>query len=92
MAPLDAPASPPRRDGHLSSGRDGARMSGAQNRSASEAMWLLTVPEAVSFCSPHSHLHRLGSVGTFQFFNWQKIDPDQGPSASINASDYGLGT
>ena len=26
---------------------------------ASEALWLLPVPEAVSFCSPHSHLHRL---------------------------------
>jgi hypothetical protein len=26
---------------------------------ASEALWLLPVPEAVSFCSPHSHLCRL---------------------------------
>jgi hypothetical protein len=29
--------------------------------SAPEAVWLLTVPEAVSFCSPHSHLCRLVS-------------------------------
>ena len=27
--------------------------------SASEALWLLPVPEAVSFCSPHSHRLRL---------------------------------
>jgi hypothetical protein len=25
----------------------------------SESLWLLPVPEAVSFCSPHSHLCRL---------------------------------
>ena len=31
--------------------------------SVSEAVWLLPVPEAVSFCSPHSHLHRLVSEG-----------------------------
>ena len=31
---------------------------------ASEALWLLPVPEAVSFCSPHSHLHRLVSEGS----------------------------
>jgi hypothetical protein len=30
--------------------------------SASEALWLLPVPEAVSFCNPHSHLCRLVSV------------------------------
>jgi hypothetical protein len=29
---------------------------------ASEALWLLPVPEAVSFCSPHSHLSRLLSA------------------------------
>jgi hypothetical protein len=27
--------------------------------SVSETLWLPPVPEAVSFCSPHSHLHRL---------------------------------
>ena len=27
-------------------------------RSAPEALWLLPVPEAVSLCSPHSHLRR----------------------------------
>ena len=32
--------------------------------SASEAVWLLPVPEAVSFCSPHSHLSRLVSEGS----------------------------
>jgi hypothetical protein len=26
---------------------------------ASEALWLLPVPETVSFCSPHSRLHRV---------------------------------
>ena len=29
---------------------------------ASEALWLLPVPEAVSFCNPHSHLCRLLSA------------------------------
>ena len=32
--------------------------------SASEALWLLPVPEAVSFRSPHSHLGRLVSSGS----------------------------
>ena len=32
--------------------------------SVSEAVLLLPVPEAVSFCSPHSHLHRLVSKGS----------------------------
>jgi hypothetical protein len=32
--------------------------------SVSEAVWLLPVPEAVSFCSPHSHLCRLVSAGS----------------------------
>jgi hypothetical protein len=31
--------------------------------SASEVLWLLPVPEAVSFYSPYSHLHRLVLVG-----------------------------
>ena len=30
--------------------------------SATEALWLLPVPEVVSFCSPHSHLCRIVSV------------------------------
>jgi hypothetical protein len=29
---------------------------------ASETLWLPPVPEAISFCSPHSHLCRLVSV------------------------------
>ena len=29
-----------------------------KTRFASEALWVLPVPEAVSLCSPHSHLHR----------------------------------
>jgi hypothetical protein len=33
--------------------------------SAPEAVWLLPVPKAVSFCSPHSHLCRLVSVGSW---------------------------
>ena len=32
--------------------------------SASEALWLPPVPEAVNFCSPHSHQHRLVSAGS----------------------------
>ena len=32
--------------------------------SVSEAVLLLPVPEAVSFCSPHSHLSRLVSEGS----------------------------
>ena len=32
--------------------------------SAPEAVWLLPIPEAVSFCSPHSHLCRLVSEGS----------------------------
>ena len=47
---------------HLSSGRERAWMSGAETGSASEALWLLPVPEAVSFCSPHPYLHRLVSA------------------------------
>ena len=31
---------------------------------APESVWLLPVPEAVSFCSSHSHLHRLVSEGS----------------------------
>ena len=51
--------SPPGPGGQLSSGREGARMSGVWKRGCSEALWLPPVPEAVSFCSPHSHLCRL---------------------------------
>jgi len=29
---------------------------------ASEALWLLPVPDVVSFCSPHSHMCRVVSV------------------------------
>jgi hypothetical protein len=45
--------------GHLSSGPEGGRVSRAENGAASEALWLSPVPEAASFCSPHSHLCRL---------------------------------
>ena len=31
---------------------------------APEALWLLPVPETVSFCSPHSHLRRLVLEGS----------------------------
>jgi hypothetical protein len=64
MSPADAQANPPRLARHISSGREGARMSGAENGDASEALWLLPVPEAVSFCRPHSHLCRVVSVGS----------------------------
>ena len=45
----------------LSQPGEGAWMSGVRNGvgSASEALWLLPLSEAVSFGSPHSHLHRL---------------------------------
>jgi hypothetical protein len=36
----------------------------SETGSAPEAVWLLPVPEAVSFPSPHSHLHRLVSEGS----------------------------
>jgi hypothetical protein len=39
-----------------------ARCLEPENGAASEALWLLPVPEAVSFCSPHSHLCRLLSA------------------------------
>ena len=42
--------------GVLSSGREGACLE-PEMQSASEALWPLPVPEDVSFCSPHSHLH-----------------------------------
>jgi hypothetical protein len=36
-----------------------ARCLEPKNGTASEALWLLPVPDAVTFCSPHSHLCRL---------------------------------
>jgi hypothetical protein len=42
--------------GHLSSGPKGGWLSGAENGTTSEALWLLPVPEAASLCSPHSLL------------------------------------
>jgi hypothetical protein len=35
-----------------------------ETRSASEALCFLPVPEAVSFCSPHSHFRRLVLAGS----------------------------
>ena len=55
---------PPRAGRHLSSGREGAWMSGAELGSASDTVLLLTVLETVSFCSPHTHLCRLVSEGS----------------------------
>ena len=55
----------------LSGGADTSPLAGKVPRylepetgSASEAVWLLPVPEAVRFCSPQSHLCKLVSVGT----------------------------
>ena len=56
--------SPPRPGGHLSSGREGAGMSGARNGSSPEAVSLLLLQKLCSFCSPHSHLCRLVSEGS----------------------------
>jgi hypothetical protein len=36
--------------------------------SASEAEWFLPIPEAVSLCSPHSHLCRVVLAGSRQIF------------------------
>ena len=58
------PQSPPGRGGHLSSSREGTQMSEARNRACLEALWFLPVPEAVSFCSPQSHLCRLVLAGS----------------------------
>ena len=41
---------------------EGGRLSGAKNGTASEALWLSSVPEAASLCTPHSHLCRLPSA------------------------------
>jgi hypothetical protein len=62
MSPADIRQNPPRLGGHLSTGREGAGMFGARKGAASEALWLPPVPEAVSFCSPHTHLCRVVSV------------------------------
>ena len=51
--------SPPGQGGHLSSVRKGARCLEPEKGAASEALWLPPVQEAVSFCSPYSHLCRL---------------------------------
>jgi hypothetical protein len=47
--------------GDLSSCREGAQISGVCRRWRPETG---SVPETVSFCSPHSHLHRLVSEGS----------------------------
>ena len=60
--------------GKLSSYREGAQLSGAwtcllaedegpKKGSVPKAVLLWPVTEAVSFCTPHSHLHRLVSEG-----------------------------
>jgi hypothetical protein len=49
--------SPPGPGGLLSSGRDGCLE--PKMGPALEALWLPPDPEAVSFCSPHSHLCRV---------------------------------
>jgi hypothetical protein len=59
MAPSGTLANSSRAGWTLSSGREVTWMSGAGKKSASNALWLLPVPEAVSFCGPHSHLCRL---------------------------------
>ena len=43
---------------------------------ASEALWLPPVSEAVSFCSPHSHLCRLVSEGEFYILMQRQPDGD----------------
>jgi hypothetical protein len=64
MSLADALAmAPPRLGRHLSSGREGARMSGAKMGPALQALWLPPDSIAVSFCRPHSHLCRLVLTG-----------------------------
>jgi hypothetical protein len=36
-------------------GQEGARLSGAEDGAASEALWLLPVPEVAGLCIPHPH-------------------------------------
>jgi hypothetical protein len=57
--------------GALPSGVDTSPLAGKvpeclepETGSASEALWLPPIPEAVSFCSPHSHLSRLVLAGS----------------------------
>ena len=65
MAPPGAPAKalPGRADTSPLAGKVSGCLE-PKTGSASEALWLLPVPEAISFCSPHSHLCRLVSVGS----------------------------
>jgi len=53
--------------------------------SSPEAMWLLPVPEAVSFCSPHSHLCRLVSEGSRI-----KMAPDSFKGKQMNTPSLSL--
>ena len=55
--------SPPGWGRHLSSGSEVSGHLEPETGSATEALWLLPVPEAVSFRSPHSHLCRLVLAG-----------------------------
>ena len=56
--------SPPGLGGHLSSGEKVAGCLEPENGAASEALWLPPVPEAISFCIPHTHLWRILLVGS----------------------------
>ena len=62
MAPQVLWQSPPWWGRLLSSGGKVPGCLDPEKAAASEALWLPPVPEAVSFCSPHSHLCRLVSV------------------------------
>jgi hypothetical protein len=63
MSPADALAILPRAAGDMSplAGKV-PRCLEPEKGAASESLWLLPVPEAVIFCSPHSHLCKLVSV------------------------------
>jgi hypothetical protein len=71
MAPPDVVAKPSW-VGRTRAGKVPGRLE-PETQSAPEALWLPPVPEAVSFCSPHSHLRRLVLVESDMFKVWPEL-------------------